>query len=682
MTYMKRITKILTITSLTLLAMVSCSEQRQPWDKGGDGFNNADSIVYAIGDERDFPCLLSVIDSLDEAGELSLVKTIFYRTIAYNLMGQQSTSLPLYYQLASIDVKELTTLADRDAYIYSYNNYVRLLCEMRRYDRALREAYTADRKLKSVGYDSFADHHDIAQIIGECQLYLGKADEAAISFQKSLQAVHSRLATTNDPLDLLECQKTMNAIARTYIHTGRYAEAQPWIEVQDSLYAVADSHPKRDSIFVDEMKAEISYSKALLANGQGRTEEAEQAFAAYESTRQAKQLGSIINSCEYLMLTHRYAEAANNYEQLDHFLRGSGYKADLENFGRYMLPKFRANMLAGRRDTALKVANAVAEYYDTALIRQKMIDADLLTTVYDTEGKERQIAEQRAELFQQRLIALAVILLIVIIFFHIYLIQRSRAYKKLNETNAQLIRANERAEESSRMKTKFIQQISHEVRTPLNVLSGFTQVLAAPDMELSSDELHNFSKEIVENSERISNLINKMLDLSQMNSITDIECNDTLSPTVVATEAIDLSGIRQAAHLQLQVQMSPEAESLSFVTNRKSAVKALAQLLDNATKFTNPTAFMGIKDDEKERVTLDITTSQQHVVFTVEDTGIGIPAEQAERIFDEFVQLDEYTAGTGIGLSVARSLVRHMGGDIILDTSYTTGARFVMTLPR
>ena len=339
-------------------------------------------------------------------------------------------------------------------------------------------------------------------------------------------------------------------------------------------------------------------------------------------------------------------------------------------------------MLAGRRDTALKVANAVAEYYDTALIRQKMIDADLLTTVYDTEGKERQIAEQRAELFQQRLIALAVILLIVIIFFHIYLIQRSRAYKKLNETNAQLIRANERAEESSRMKTKFIQQISHEVRTPLNVLSGFTQVLAAPDMELSSDELHNFSKEIVENSERISNLINKMLDLSQMNSITDIECNDTLSPTVVATEAIDLSGIRQAAHLQLQVQMSPEAESLSFVTNRKSAVKALAQLLDNATKFTNPTAFMGIKDDEKERVTLDITTSQQHVVFTVEDTGIGIPAEQAERIFDEFVQLDEYTAGTGIGLSVARSLVRHMGGDIILDTSYTTGARFVMTLPR
>ena len=68
--------------------------------------------------------------------------------------------------------------------------------------------------------------------------------------------------------------------------------------------------------------------------------------------------------------------------------------------------------------------------------------------------------------------------------------------------------------------------------------------------------------------------------------------------------------------------------------------------------------------------------------FVVEDNGIGIPPEQAENIFSEFVQLDEYTVGTGIGLSIARSLARHMGGDIVLDTGFTSGARFVMTLPR
>jgi signal transduction histidine kinase len=69
------------------------------------------------------------------------------------------------------------------------------------------------------------------------------------------------------------------------------------------------------------------------------------------------------------------------------------------------------------------------------------------------------------------------------------------------------------------------------------------------------------------------------------------------------------------------------------------------------------------------------------VQFIVEDTGIGIPASEAEHIFEEFVQLNEYVEGTSIGLTVARSLCRRLGGDVVLDTAYTAGARFVMTLP-
>lgn len=71
---------------------------------------------------------------------------------------------------------------------------------------------------------------------------------------------------------------------------------------------------------------------------------------------------------------------------------------------------------------------------------------------------------------------------------------------------------------------------------------------------------------------------------------------------------------------------------------------------------------------------------QRQIIFVIEDTGIGIPPEQAENIFTEFVQLDEYSDGTGIGLSIARSFARHMNGDVILDTSCTGGSRFVMTL--
>ena len=675
----------LIITVLILAAAVSCSDHQTSGNSDGftdaDGYNHADSLVSDIGDTRDFQRTLTVIDSLEQNGELSLVKTIFYRTITYNMMGQQSNSLRLYYQLASIDVSQLTTQADLESYIYSYNNYVRLLCDMRRYDRALREAYTADRKLKAAGYDSFAEHHDIAQIIGECQLYMGQADEAATTFQKSLQAVHTRLATYKDPLDYRECQKTMNAIAKAYIRCGRYEEAVPWISLQDSLYAVADAHPQRDTVYIDEMKAEINYSKALLAHAQGRNADAEKAFKEYLSTQTAKQVGSIIDSNEYLMLTEHYAEAAHNYELLNRFLREGGYKATLENFGRYMLPKFRANYLAGNNDTALYIANMVAEYYDSALIRQKIIDADLLTTVYDTEGKERQIAEQNARLSKQRLIMLAVVTFIIIVFFHIYMIQRRRAFKKLNAANRELILANERAEESARMKTKFIQQISHEVRTPLNVLSGFTQVLAAPDIEISSEELQSISHKIVENSERITHLVDKMLDLSQINKNTYLDCNDSVGPADIAAQAVKDSGILQASHLEFDMHISPEAKALTFTTNKKAASKALTLLLDNAIKFTHPLAFKGKQAvDSRQNVTLSVSIAEQQIVFTVEDTGIGIPPEQAENIFKEFVQLDEYSDGTGIGLSIARSLAQQLHGDVVLDTTYTSGARFVMTI--
>ena len=682
---MKKLTKIhLIITLLALLAVTSCSNRQQKLQAFADtdGYNYADSVVSDIGDARDYPRLLAVTDSFVRMGELTPVRAIFYKTIAYNLMGQHRTSLQLYYQLAMIDVKTLTSQADVESYIYSYKDYVRVLCDMKRYDRALREAYSADRKLRNAGYDSFVNHHDIAQIIGECQLYLGQEKEAARSYEKSLQGVQMRLNSFHDPLDYRECQKTMNAIAKTYIHTKRYKEAIPWIERQDSLFTIADKHPQRDSVFIDEMKADINYSKALLAHALGHHAEAERAFATYQSTAAAQKLGNIISSNEYLMLTHRYDDAVRNYAKLEQFLKESGYKADLEAIGRYILPKYRANLLAGHRDSALYVANLVAEYYDTALVRQKAIDAELISTIYDTEGKERQIAEQRAKLSQQRLISGVVVMVIILIFFHIYSMQRRRAYRKLDATNHELMLANERAEESSRMKTKFIQQISHEVRTPLNVLSGFSQVLATPDIEIDNVELKDISKKIVENSERITKLVDKMLDLSMINSNADIECTDTVSPASVAQKAVAESGIEKAAHLDFELQIADEVKDIHIKTHQKSAVKALTLLLDNAIKFTHPLAFRGrTKKNAQEHVTLTISSTQHEAIFTLEDTGIGIPAEQAKNIFTEFVQLDEYSDGTGIGLSIARSLARHMKGDIILDTSYTEGARFVMSLP-
>ena len=131
----------------------------------------------------------------------------------------------------------------------------------------------------------------------------------------------------------------------------------------------------------------------------------------------------------------------------------------------------------------------------------------------------------------------------------------------------------------------------------------------------------------------------------------------------------------------LNMQVSPEAETLMLTTNENDSARALTMLIDNARKFARKADSENSNAADKHSVVLRVEKTAEFASFIVEDNGIGIPAEESEHIFDEFVQLDEYYEGTGIGLTVARSFARRLGGDVVLDTSFTDGARFVMTLP-
>lgn len=258
------------------------------------------------------------------------------------------------------------------------------------------------------------------------------------------------------------------------------------------------------------------------------------------------------------------------------------------------------------------------------------------------------------------------------------------AYQKLKETNKQLDIARHRAEEASQMKTNFIQQISHEIRTPLNILNGFAQVLIMPEMELDEATQQEVTRGIGENTERITSLVNKMLELADAKSSEELERNDDVPAVQIAAQAADDSRITLASHLTFDIDLAEGIDMVMLRTNLQKATRALSLLLDNAMKFTHPAEAAGgaAAVTEKARATLRVSQTTDHqIAFSVEDTGIGVPPEEAEHIFEEFVQLNEYYNGTGIGLNVARSIARRLGGDIVLDTTYTDGARFVFTLP-
>ena len=342
---------------------------------------------------------------------------------------------------------------------------------------------------------------------------------------------------------------------------------------------------------------------------------------------------------------------------------------------------------AGRPAEAAQLFRQLYQSTDSIFNRDMRLQLNELSTLYKVEELEIQNQLQTT----RYLAIFAVLVILGLLVFTHYRFRDARrlaaehdklqeSNRKLEQSNKELQVANTRAEEASQMKTNFIQQISHEIRTPLNILSGFTQILTTPGMEMDDATKRDISERITENTARITGLVNKMLSLSDAGSRTMIECNDHVLAVQIAAQAAELLQIGQNPKIDFDLQISPEAESAMLQTNVEQATQALGMLLDNAQKFTYG-KYSNAGPGEKGRVLLNVTVGSQYVQFIVQDNGIGVPKQEASHIFEEFVQLDSFYEGTGIGLTIARSIARRMGGDVVLDTTYTDGARFILRLP-
>jgi len=356
------------------------------------------------------------------------------------------------------------------------------------------------------------------------------------------------------------------------------------------------------------------------------------------------------------------------------------------------IKELRADALleTGRDAESAQMFRDLYYHKDSIFTRDMRTQLDELNALFHIDEMQR---EQQTMRIHFVMITTALILITLILFLFFRWRDSSRLAEKnkeLAEKNEALKRAKKSAQESSEMKTEFIKNISHEIRTPLNILNGFTQVLTMKGADISDEEKADVQERIAENTERITKLVNKMLELSDASSHQVIQCNDVVQVNEIVAEATVTTNIANHPEITFSMEISPEVETIRLTTNHQYAVKALTQLLDNSIKFQKqPASVMatGIQSaeqpskEDKVSLRVSVDTQQGYVVFEVEDTGIGIDPSEAEHIFEEFVQLDSLYDGTGIGLTVARSIARRLGGDITLDTSYTNGARFVMTLP-
>ena len=329
----------------------------------------------------------------------------------------------------------------------------------------------------------------------------------------------------------------------------------------------------------------------------------------------------------------------------------------------------QALIMLGQGEEAALIYQRLYHEKDSVFGRDARLHLDELNTLFQLDELK---TEQQRTRFRYTLIAASSIVLALLLLWLIGL----RSSIKQKKANEQLRIANERTKATMKMRSKFIRNISHEIRTPLNIVSGFTQILAMPDMDIPKSEKRDMQERVTENTERITNLVDRMLELSDTGSETVIERNDETNARAIVEEAIKHSGITlhtKPGHAESAVTFeSPDEQALARITlrtNQRNAIRALAQLLENAVKFTNEGTIRLLIEDAEEKVR-----------FVVEDTGIGIPANQREHVFEEFVQLDEFVDGAGIGLTIARSIAERMGGRLWLDTNYTQGSRFVLEL--
>ena len=651
------------------------SDQPSPEEKASDKIREQ---LDAYEGNRWF----QVLDSLEQAGKIATCQADFMRGEKYEEMEQPRSALIFYSK--AIEGNKLLQISKGnfyDAYMgvctgYLNNNNVELAL------KTATEGYEIASKDSSiVGRDM---SNNLQLEIGMCQLRLGYSKEAAETFEEVRQGALQLAQSYPQSPDCQEsCILISSNIINYYMNQKKFDLVEPWLDMMETAlerYAATNAPTETYSDYL----ATLNCDKAIMWSMTGHHEEAEAAYQSFLSSNYAHKLRGIYDQAFYLETTEQWEKLLSIALRIDSAEIAAEVPPTLDYLIASPSTLFKAMVKTGRKEEALQKAEHIVQMLDSVKAYQHRSDAEELAVIYETEQKEQEIAAQRASLNSQRMQAIVVVVLLLLIFlgvlFEFYRKLR-RAHTLLEISYNNLVIANERAEESSKMKTNFIRQISHEIRTPLNILSGFTQIITMPDMKLDEATRTDINHKIVENTDRITGLVNKMLELSDASSQAVIDRTDNVLAVQIAAQATDASEVANAKHLKFDLQVGDAEGAVTITTNEQAATRALTMLLDNARKFTRPAEAKNEKQTEQQQVTLTLKKTESTIEFIVEDTGVGVPLSEAEHVFDEFVQLDEYYEGTGIGLTVARSLARRLGGDVVLDTTYTSGARFVMTLP-
>lgn len=487
--------------------------------------------------------------------------------------------------------------------------------------------------------------------MGEVYSYTGRLREAGVAYEESLRLldgmdgedVHIRMLLV-ELIDYNLRIRNVNGASRYLARLNLYPEDRL------SPLELAMRHISNAScqLFKGDLKAA---SHCLVQIGQLET----------QLIPEIRQYLLIIDA-RYLVATGEHEAALTAYND---FLQTEYARINHNIYKEALLEKADLLVKMGNKEEAYGQYGKVFSYIKTSFEKNYPKEIDRLCTRFQADQLAYQ--NERDRIVSMRFYLAGIIVSVLFLIFLLVLGWKKIFRLKRSQMRQEAMK--EKAVQAIQRKNMFLSNMSHEVRTPLNAIVGFSAVLSDEDESFDDESRREFSEIIKVNSFQLLKLINDILDFS------DFE-NDNITFNIRTHDAVKLCNevvetVMASRKLEVEMRFDTDLSVLMLDTDDARLRQVLINLLVNATKFT-----------EQGSIVLELKMADAGTaLFSVTDTGCGIPPEKQHLIFERFEKLNDFVQGSGLGLSICQLIVKYMNGKLWVDSGYTRGARFCFTHP-
>lgn len=487
--------------------------------------------------------------------------------------------------------------------------------------------------------------------MGEVYSYTGRLREAGVAYEESLRLldgmdgedVHIRMLLV-ELIDYNLRIRNVNGASRYLARLNLYPEDRL------SPLELAMRHISNAScqLFKGDLKAA---SHCLVQIGQLET----------QLIPEIRQYLLIIDA-RYLVATGEHEAALTAYND---FLQTEYARINHNIYKEALLEKADLLVKMGNKEEAYGQYDKVFSYIKTSFEKNYPKEIDRLCTRFQADQLAYQ--NERDRIVSMRFYLAGIIVSVLFLIFLLVLGWKKIFRLKRSQMRQEAMK--EKAVQAIQRKNMFLSNMSHEVRTPLNAIVGFSAVLTDEDESFDDESRREFSEIIKVNSFQLLKLINDILDFS------DFE-NDNITFNIRTHDAVKLCNevvetVMASRKLEVEMRFDTDLSVLMLDTDDARLRQVLINLLVNATKFT-----------EQGSIVLELKMADAGTaLFSVTDTGCGIPPEKQHLIFERFEKLNDFVQGSGLGLSICQLIVKYMNGKLWVDSGYTRGARFCFTHP-